>query len=111
MPEAHLPKSERGEKAQKHTCLGRTGASANSSAHLHENRVPNLDSYRRLFDAIRALDAAWVLQQNFIPKSETNEESSVRWDTGRALKVVLDHARWLEAELSQSEENFADETL
>ena len=102
MPEAHLPESGRGEKGQKRTCLGRTGASADSSAHLRENQSPNFDSsihLIRLIDAIRALDAAWVHHERFIPKSETLEERFARKATARALAAVVDHARWLEAEL------------
>ena len=96
--EAHLREWGNPENGQKRTCLGRSGASPEPPAHLREKSPSHLTL---LLTALREFICAWELHQSFIPASENEEERAVRVAAARALTVVEDHARWLEADLSE----------
>lgn len=129
---AHLRESWGSKKASKHTCLGRTGASVTSPAHLHKNssEVTNSGNYPttrvvsppvlsehvldiaaqrcgalRLLEAIRQFTAAWEQHMSFVPRSERPEERAARKAADDALTHVEDCAQWLQAEMKLEVDN------
>lgn len=95
----------------KHTCLGRTGASVTSPAHLPEipsSQVSNsanspntavVSPSVRVLEAVRQLAAAWEQHNRFISRLEDPEEFAARMAARDALRHLEDCAQWLEAEM------------
>lgn len=128
---AHLREFGGGENSQKRTCLGRTGASVTSPAHLPKidlSEVSSSGNYPktrvvsppvlsehtldiaaqrcgaiRLLEAIRQFTAAWEQHMSYIPRSERPEERAARKAADDALTHVEDCAQWLQAEMKLEE--------